>query len=80
MTKAEYEAKNQELRDKYVCDSDCFGRLVDVDSDYIESLESENARLEKLFAKACEIITELNGVACADWKAWIEKTVAKESK
>lgn len=46
MTKAEYEAKNQELRDNYVCDSDYFGRLVDVDSDYIESLEARIAELE----------------------------------
>jgi len=47
MTKQEYEAKNQQLRDAYICDSDYFGRLVDVDSEYIASLEAENEALLK---------------------------------
>lgn len=47
MTKQEYEAKNQQLRDAYICDSDYFGRLVDVDSEYIASLEAEIAQLKK---------------------------------
>jgi len=59
MTKAEYEAKNQELRDNYVCDSDYFGRLVDVDSDYIESLEARISELEKQSHSEALIRSEL---------------------
>ena len=54
MTKQEYEAKNQQLRDAYICDSDYFGRLVDVDSEYIESLEAENAALTLLHTQATD--------------------------
>lgn len=54
MTKQEYEAKNQQLRDAYICDSDYFGRLVDVDSEYIKSLESENAALTLLHTQATD--------------------------
>ena len=54
MTKQEYETKNQQLRDAYICDSDYFGRLVDVDSEYIESLEAENAALTLLHTQATD--------------------------
>ncbi len=64
MTKQEYEAKNQQLRDAYICDSDYFGRLVDVDSEYIESLEAENAKLEKALDKAVEILADEGAIFC----------------
>lgn len=71
MTKAEYEARNQELRDKYICDSDYFGRLVDVDSEYIESLESENARLEKQIKNAVDDIEAT--LKCLPFASYIDK-------
>lgn len=45
MTKQEYGQEEQKLRDSYVCDSDYYPRLVDLDSEYIASLEAENQRL-----------------------------------
>lgn len=45
MTKQEYEAKVQLLKDTYICDSDYFGRLVDLDIEYIASLEADVANL-----------------------------------
>lgn len=40
--------KMQRLRDHWVCDSDWIARLNDLDEDYIESLESEIARLKSM--------------------------------
>lgn len=57
MTKQEYEMKRKELRGKYVCDSDYYGRLVDVDSDYIESLE-------KALDKAIEVLADQGAIFC----------------
>ena len=54
MTKQEYEAKEQLLRDTYICDSDYFGRLVDLDTEYIASLEAENAALTLLHTQATD--------------------------
>jgi len=66
MTKQEFENAVQKLKDSYVCDSDYYPRLVDLDSEYIASLEAENeglrtriAELEKQFDCAYETLAEL---------------------
>ena len=70
MTKAEYEAKNQELRDTYICDSDYFGRLVDVDEEYIASLEAENAKLEKIIGISARLLYHHMGSCPSDIYGW----------
>ncbi|HPS40194.1 MAG TPA: hypothetical protein PL124_12315 [Candidatus Cloacimonadota bacterium] len=51
MTKQEFENAEQKLKDSYVCDSDYYPRLVDLDSEYIASLEAENEGLRTRIAE-----------------------------